>query len=70
MIQMALISIALIGIGLLFMCIQILFKRGGRFHAQHIGQSKAMRERGIHCVQSMDEMERQQKAKIKHNKQS
>jgi hypothetical protein len=35
--------------------------RGGEFRSQHIGQSKEMRRRGIHCVQSMDRMERKKK---------
>lgn len=40
------------------LCIKMLLVRGGKFSSTHIGGSKAMRKRGIHCVQSMDAMER------------
>lgn len=59
------LTLAIVGIALLFMCVRILLKHGGRFHAQHIGQSPAMRKRGITCVQSMDkEMRMKRKPKI------
>lgn len=39
---------------MLFLCVRILFKKNGRFVKTHVSQSKAMRERGIGCVQSQD----------------
>lgn len=58
MLEAALVSIVLLAFAMLLLCVRILLKKGGRFHAQHIGQSRAMRERGISCVQSMDATER------------
>ncbi|MCF0182941.1 MAG: hypothetical protein HUK01_01220 [Bacteroidaceae bacterium] len=66
MLETVLVSIVLLAIAMLLLCVRILLKKGGRFRAQHIGQSRAMRERGIACVQSMDATER---AKLK-NKQN
>lgn len=37
-----------------FLCVKLFFKQNGRFASQHIHDSKAMRERGIHCVMDQD----------------
>ena len=44
--------------------------RNGEFSSQHIHDSKAMRERGIHCVMDQDreERKREQKIETKTNK--
>lgn len=39
---------------MLFLCVRILFKKNGRFVKTHVSQSKAMRDRGVTCVQSQD----------------
>ncbi len=39
---------------MLFLCVRLLFKKNGRFVKTHVSQSKAMRDRGITCVQSQD----------------
>ncbi len=39
---------------MLFLSVRVLFKKNGRFVKTHVSQSKAMRERGITCVQSQD----------------
>lgn len=49
--------LALVGIAMLLLSVRIIFKKGGTFHSQHIGQSKAMRDRGIHCAQATDKIE-------------
>lgn len=49
--------LVMVGLAVLFLCVRILLKKGGKFGSQHIGQSKAMRDRGIHCAQSTDKME-------------
>ena len=36
------------------LAIRIILIKDGKFSSQHISQSKEMRKRGIHCVQSMD----------------
>lgn len=49
-----LLSLALIGLG-----ITILVKKNGKFPDTHIGKNKAMKERGIHCANTTDRLERQ-----------
>ena len=39
---------------MLLLSVRVLFKKNGRFVKTHVSQSKAMRERGITCVQSQD----------------
>jgi hypothetical protein len=36
------------------LCIKVIFKRNGSFSSQHIHDSEAMRQRGIHCVLDQD----------------
>lgn len=58
MLKVALLCLGIIAISLLFLCVGIILGRRHTFRSQHIGQSAAMRRRGIHCVQSMDAIER------------
>ena len=37
-----------------FLCVKLIFRKNGRFASQHIHDSKAMRQRGIHCVMDQD----------------
>lgn len=39
---------------MIFLSIRILLKKNGRFVKTHVSQSKAMRDRGVTCVQSQD----------------
>lgn len=54
MVELIIFSIIIIGVSMLFLSVRILFKKNGRFVKTHVSQSKAMRERGIGCVQSQD----------------
>lgn len=47
----------IVGLAVLFLSVNIIL-RGGKFRSLHIGQSPDMRKHGIHCVQSMDAIER------------
>ena len=50
-----LVSTALIiAISMAFLCVKLIFRKNGRFASQHIHDSKAMRQRGIHCVMDQD----------------
>ena len=49
-----LLGIALAGLG-----ITMLIKKNGKFPETHIGKNKAMKERGIHCANTTDRLERQ-----------
>ena len=60
MIETLLISTLIIAIGMAFLLVKVLFRRNGTFSSQHIHDSEAMNERGIHCVMDQDrEMRRQ-----------
>ena len=62
MLKLVLIIAAILAVCMLLLTVNI-WLRGGEFRSQHIGQSKEMRRRGIHCVQSMDAMERLEREK-------
>ncbi len=65
MLKLALITLGIVALSVLFLCIKILLKPGSKFGSTHIGGSKAMRDRGIHCVQSMDAIERREHKQAK-----
>ncbi len=51
-----LVILVLVAIALALLSIRVLFKKNGRFSSQHIGQSRAMKQRGIHCAQTQDKI--------------
>lgn len=57
MLKLMLIVLAIVAVCVLLLTVN-LWLRGGEFRSQHIGQNREMRRRGIHCVQSMDTIER------------
>ena len=60
MMRILLLSTLIIAIGMAFLCVKLIFRKNGSFSSQHIHDSQAMRERGIHCVMDQDrEMRRQ-----------
>ncbi|WP_027450346.1 hypothetical protein [Xylanibacter brevis] len=61
MVEILVISTLIIAIAMAFLCIKLLFKQNGRFASQHIHDSKAMRERGIHCVMDQDREARRER---------
>ena len=56
-----LLTLALVGLSVLLLCVRILFIKGGKFSSKHVGQSQAMRERGIFCAQTQDRMAQMKK---------
>lgn len=54
MIETLLFSVLIIAIAMALLLVKVLFKRNGRFSSQHIHDSQAMKERGIHCVVDQD----------------
>ena len=54
MLKLFALTLAIIGISILFLCVKLLFKKNGRFPNTHVSGSKEMRKRGIGCVQSQD----------------
>ena len=58
MLKLAFITLGIVAVAMLLLCVKVLLLPNGKIGSFHIGDSKAMRKRGIHCVQSMDRMER------------
>ena len=54
MIETLLISALIIAIAMIFFLVRVLFTKQGTFKSQHIQDSEAMKERGIHCVMDQD----------------
>ncbi|MBR4920890.1 MAG: hypothetical protein IKZ62_06205 [Prevotella sp.] len=66
MMEILLISTLIIAIGMAFFLVKVFFRKNGTFSSQHIHDSKAMRERGIHCVMDQDrEMRRKSRFAVK-----
>lgn len=58
MLELTLLVAGFLALALLLLCVKIILVPKGRFGASHIGASRAMRKKGIHCVESMDAIER------------
>ena len=56
--QTILISVGFLLISFVFLAIKVLFVKNGTFPKTHVSQSKALREKGVHCVQTQDFEER------------
>ena len=54
MIETVLFSVLIIAIAVALLLIKVVLKKNGRFSSQHIHDSEAMKERGIHCVIDQD----------------
>lgn len=54
MIETLLITVLIIAICITLLCVKVILKKNGKFSSQHIHDSKAMKDRGIHCVMDQD----------------
>ena len=54
MLKIFIFCVIIIGIAVLLMSVRILLKKNARFVKTHASQSKAMRDRGVTCVQSQE----------------
>ena len=54
MMKILLLTTLIIAIGMAFLLVKVLSRKEGTFSSQHIHDSKAMRDRGIHCVMDQD----------------
>lgn len=52
--KILLISTLIIAISMAFLLIKVLSRKNGSFSSQHIHDSQAMKDRGIHCVIDQD----------------
>ncbi|MBE6249725.1 MAG: hypothetical protein E7106_10790 [Prevotella sp.] len=69
MTEILLLSTLIIAIGMAFFCVKLIFRKNGAFSSQHIHDSKAMKERGIHCVMDQDR-EMRRKSRFAVNEKS
>ena len=60
MLKILLLTLAFLALAIALLAAKLLVKGDASGPMQHIGVSKAMRQRGIHCVESMDSIERAQ----------
>ncbi|NDV66927.1 hypothetical protein [Bacteroides sp. 224] len=63
MVDTILITLLIVAISLILLAVKIVFVKGGKFPNTHVSGNKAMRQRGIGCVQSQDR-EAQQKRRL------
>ena len=54
MVKTLIVSIVIIAAGMVLLLVKVLLRRNGTFSSQHIHDSEAMKERGIHCVIDQD----------------
>ena len=69
MTEILLLTTLIIAIGMAFFLIRVLFVKNGTFKSQHIHDSEAMRQQGIHCVMDQDrEMRRKSSTAVSERK--
>ena len=61
MVETLVISIIIMAAGMALLLVKVLLKKDGSFSSQHIHDSQAMKDRGIHCVIDQDREMRQRK---------
>ena len=54
MLETILITLLIVAIYVILLGVKVFFVKGGRFPNGHVSGNKAMRERGIGCIQSQD----------------
>lgn len=54
MLKLFIFCVAIVGVAVLLLSVRLLLKKNGRFVKTHVSQSKAMRDRGVTCIQSQD----------------
>lgn len=54
-------SLLIVAICIILLAVKILFVRGGKFPNTHVSGNKALRKKGIGCVQSQDREARQKR---------
>lgn len=66
MVKLLLTTLAFVALAVALLALKLLVKNDASGPMTHVGASKAMRERGIDCVESMDAMERLRKTYTPH----
>ena len=69
MVETLIVSLVIIAGGMLLLLVKVLSRKNGTFSSQHIHDSQAMRDRGIHCVMDQDR-EMRRKSRFAVNEKS
>ena len=54
MLKLFVITLVIVALAVALLCVKVILHRNGRFTSPHIHDSKAMKDRGIHCVIDQD----------------
>ena len=54
MIKTLLLTLLIVAVAMVLFCVELLFKKNGRFSSQHVHDNPALRKMGIHCVMDQD----------------
>lgn len=54
MLKLFVITLVIVALAVALLCVKVILRRNGRFTSPHIHDSKAMKDRGIHCVIDQD----------------
>lgn len=65
MTELLIISLVVIAISVVLLSVKVIIKKDGSFTSQHIHDSQAMRDRGIHCVIDQDREQRKKSFSVK-----
>ena len=57
------IAILAVGVGMILLCVGVIFRKDHSFRSQHIGENERMRKNGIRCATSQDREERKRSVK-------
>ena len=60
MVETLIVSVLIIASAIALLSVKLIFKKNGSFSSQHIHDSEALREKGIHCVMDQDKAARKQ----------
>jgi hypothetical protein len=59
MLKLFVITLVIVALAVALLCVKVILRRNGRFTSPHIHDSKAMKDRGIHCVIDQDRKARE-----------
>ena len=54
MLNLFIVTLVIVALAVALLCVKVILRRNGRFTSPHIHDSKAMKDRGIHCVIDQD----------------
>ena len=64
MVEILAITVIILAFAAILLGVKVIFRKGGSFSSMHIHDSKAMRDRGIHCVIEQDREQRSKKWRV------